>query len=241
MEYKSTPFEVKDINKGERSAVIAFATYNNIDHGGDVLRPGAFKKSWAENKSDIRFFLNHDRSQAPGKALDFFDSGDSANAKAFLGTHTLGEDTLKMMDEGVITDASFGYIPIKKEMIDVKGRSVRELKEVKQREFSVLTDWGMNPLSKVSSVTKSLGNKDLFEIKTRIEKLEKFCRNTTASDETIKYFLQEIKSLHEFVAEIDTADTHEISEPDASETGKTNDNEEILATLQLLNLKASMS
>ena len=241
LEYKSTPLEVKDLDRSKRTAVIAFATYNNVDRGGDILRPGAFKKSWNENKSDIRFFLNHDPSQAPGKGLDFFDDGDHANVKAYLGTHTLGEDTLKMMDEGIITDASFGFNTIQSNNIDVKGKSVRELKEVRQREFSVLTDWGMNPASKVLRVTKSLNGDAYKAISDRLAKLEKFCRNTTASDECIKNILQEVKSLQSIVSQFDTADTHDANEPTASGEGNTTVSDEIIATLKLLTLKAALS
>lgn len=244
MEYKSTPIEVKGIDKGKRTADIAFATYNNIDRGKDILRPGAFKKSWTERKSDIRFFLNHDPSQAPGKALDFYDDTNQAVAKAYLGTHTLGEDTLKMMDEGIITDASFGFRTEKKNMIDVKGETVRELLEVNQREFSVLTDWGMNPLSKVRSVSKSLYGFDMMELKTRINKLEKFCRNTTASDDTIKTLLQEVKALQSLVAGFDTATTHD-DEPDASDPNEVLEGEEgmrntVLSRIKLLHTQMAL-
>src|SRR5687767_3518360 len=98
MEYKSIKFEKKDIDKGQRTAVIAFATYNNIDRDGDVLRRGAFNKSWQEAKEDIRFFLNHDKTQVPGRPIEFWEDDNHAYAKAYLGTHTLGEDVLKMMD-----------------------------------------------------------------------------------------------------------------------------------------------
>jgi HK97 family phage prohead protease len=241
VEYKSIQFELKGVDKGKRTADIAFATYNNIDRGKDILRPGAFKKSWTERKSDIRFFLNHDPSQAPGKALEFYDDNNQAVAKAFLGTHTLGEDTLKMMDEGIITDASFGYRVEKKNFIDVKGEQIRELLEVNQREFSVLTDWGMNELSKVRSVQKNLAGIDLEELKARINKIEKFCRNTTASDETIKSLLQDVKVLQSLVAGFDTATTHD-DEPDASDPNEVLEGEQntVLSRIKLLHTQMAL-
>jgi HK97 family phage prohead protease len=225
LEFKSTAFEIKSLDKGTRTAVIAFATYNNVDRTNDILRKGAFTKTWAENKSDIRFFFNHDPNQVPGKPLEFTEDDNHAYAKAYLGTHTLGEDTLKMMDEGIITDSSFGYKAIRHNLIEVKSvvegkpttKKARELKEVYQGEFSVLTHWGANPLSKVKNVNKGF-DADAEELKSLLVKMENFCRNTTASDDAIKSILgqiAEIKSLLSF----DTAGTHDDAPP-ASKTGR---------------------
>jgi HK97 family phage prohead protease len=213
LEFKSTAFEVKDINKGDRTAVIAFATYNNVDKTNDILRKGAFNKTWAENKSDIRFFFNHDPNQVPGKPLDFFEDDNHAYAKAYLGTHTLGEDTLKMMDEGIITDSSFGYKAVRHSMIEVKSsnKKARELKEVYQGEFSVLTHWGANPLSKVKNVTKGY-YEDMEGLKERFLRLNKFIRNTTASDDAIKAAIKEADEIKSILFD-DTADTSDGTPP----------------------------
>jgi HK97 family phage prohead protease len=154
-EYKAINFEVKDLDKGKREAVIAHATYNSMDRVKDISRKGMFTKSWKESKEDIGFLLNHDENQTPGKILDVWEDDEHAYTKAFCGTHTLGNDTLIMMDEGVIKKASFGYIVEKKSYIEVKGQKVRELKEVKHLETSVLTKLQAHPDSKVISVTKA--------------------------------------------------------------------------------------
>ena len=206
MEYKSIKFEKKDIDKGSRTAVIAFATYNNIDRDGDVIRRGAFTKSWNEAKSDIRFFLNHDKTQVPGRPLEFWEDDTHAYAKAYLGTHTLGEDTLKMMDEGIITDSSFGFLPIPERTGKIPGKG-REFKGVIQKEFSVLTHWGANPLSGVKEVRKDFSS-ELTEIKEHLDIMEKFCRNTTATDQSIQLVLKQIDITKEIISKYDTADTH---------------------------------
>lgn len=164
IETKSIQFELKDMDKAKRTAVIAHANYDNIDKGKDISRKGMFTKSWNESKGDISFYLNHNDEQAPGKVIDVFEDGSKAYTKAWLGTHTLGNDTLIMMDEQIIKNASFGYIPEKKNYIQVKGQMVRELVEVKHIETSVLTKMPMNPLTGVISVTKSFN--DVPEFKT---------------------------------------------------------------------------
>lgn len=244
LEYKSTIFEVKDINKGERSAVIAFATYNNVDRTKDVLRKGSFNRSWT-NKADIRLFLNHDPNLVPGKPMDFWEDDSHAYTKAFFGTHTLGEDTLKMLDEGVITDSSFGFKTVKANKIEVKGEAVRELKEIQHFETSVLTHWGANPLSKVQLVTKGLSWSTVEDLKQSIEKMEKFCHNSNASDETIIKMMDELKAMQNIISTFnDTADTLD-EDPAASENVNDNeegeDQDELLSELLLLNAKISMS
>lgn len=276
MERKSIPFELKDIDKSSRTAVIAHAAYNNIDLTNDISRKGMFTKSWNESKTDINFYLNHNDEQAPGKVTDVYEDDQFAYTKAWLGTHTLGNDVLIMMDEGVIKKASFGYATVRSNSIDVKGKKVRELKEVVHYETSVLTKMPANPKAGIRNVTKSLFNlseikslslteqgilksiiasdqgileelirlsatqevtSDLYtwvcwnisrraemmgsirselrynsgelkELAAHIKTMENFCRNTKASDETIKTILLEIADTKQFISAYNTADTH---------------------------------
>jgi HK97 family phage prohead protease len=230
MEYKAIGLELKDIDKGKRTAVIAHAAYNNIDRVKDISRKGMFNKSWRENKDDIAFYLNHKSDLTPGKTLEFWEDDSKAFTKAYLGTHTLGEDVLKMLDEGIITKASFGYI-VEKNYIEVKGEKIRELKEVRHMETSVLTVLQANPLAGIVSVTKSLDlSNALAELKASVNKMEVFCRNTTATDESIKSLLGEIEEAKTIISKYDTADTQLITEPDASK-------KEFSNALHLLKLK----
>jgi HK97 family phage prohead protease len=205
-ETKSIILEVKDFDKGKREAVIAHAAYNNIDRTKDISRKGMFNKSWTDNKEDISFYKNHDSNQVPGKPVDFWEDDSFAYTKVFLGTHTMGEDTLKMLDEGIIKKASFGYIAEKKNFIEVKGEKVRELKEVRHIETSVLTVLQANPLASVRSVTKAADD-DILELRESLLLMEKFCRNTGATDAAIKSILLEIEQAKHILYRYDTADT----------------------------------
>ncbi len=138
-----------------------------------------FTKSWSESKEDINFYLNHNDEQAPGKVVDVYEDGSAAYTKAWLGTHTLGNDVLTMMDEGVIKKASFGYITKKANKITVKGRKVRELKEVAHIETSVLTKLPCNPSAGVRSVVKSLA-----EIKALSSNEQSLLKRIMGNDQT---------------------------------------------------------
>lgn len=217
MERKSINFELKDLDKSNRTAIIAHAAYDNIDFTKDISRKGMFTKSWQESKDNINFYLNHNDEQAPGKVVDVYEDPQYAYTKAWLGTHTLGNDVLTMMDEGIIKKASFGYITQKSAPITVKGQKVRELKEVTHLETSVLTKMPANIKAGVMSVTKAFEGITEAEIKEFYEHLttlEKFCRNTKASDGCIKAMLQEVENTKQFISEYNTAFT--LKEPGAS-------------------------
>lgn len=237
LEYKSLPLKVDDLSKDSRTAVIAHATYDNIDLMGDICRPGMFNKSWNEHKADIKFYVDHDPAQKPGIVLDVWETKAQAFTKVKFGNYTLGNDMLEMVDMGVIDGASFGFRATKSNRLEVKGKKVRELKEVYHGETTLANALPpINPLSRVVLVTKA-GEPLLIELKARLEKLENFCRNTTASDECIHHVLLEVKAINDIIN--DTADTHD-DEPDASENGKETESE-ILTHLKLLNAKMSMS
>jgi len=282
VERKSINFEVKDLDKTKRTAIISHAVYDNIDQTGDISRRGMFTKSWRESRNDISLYFNHDDTQSPGKVTDVYEDNQKAYTKSWYGTHTLGNDVLTMMDEGIITKASFGYITEKKNYIDVKGRRVRELIEVRHLETSVLTKMPANLKAGIESVTKAFMNlsevktltqaeqtilkkiasqdqatlqdliniagnldpkSDLFtwvsyaisrradmmgdvrgqlkwnsgELKAMndyVSKLEKFCRNTTASDDCIKAITNELEEAKSLISQHNTAFT--LTEPGAS-------------------------
>ena len=301
VERKFIDFELKGIDKGKREAVIAHATYDDIDRVGDIARKGMFTKSWNESKSDINFYLNHNDEQAPGKVVDVFEDNQHAYTKTWLGTHTLGNDVLLMMDEGVIKKASFGYATIRSNKIEVKSKKVRELKEVIHFETSVITKIPAHNKSGVISVTKSLFNlsevktlttdeqtilkniissdqnileqlvilsgsvdqssdlyswvtyyisrradmlggvrdnlkyntKELKQLSSHIIALEKFVRNTNASDDCIKTIQTEIDETKQLISEYNTADTHAGNNP--PEPAASIEEKELLSVLTTFN------
>ncbi len=155
--YKSASNSIMDVDLGKRTALTAYATYGTLDRDKDRAHKGMFTKSWQEFK-DVRIFLNHDKTQAPGKLYDgntttsLWEDDKHAYAKMWMGTHTLGSDVLKMMDEKVITDSSYYMVPIKYDKNESGGYNYRE---VFQKEVSVLTHWGAHPESKILAVQKS--------------------------------------------------------------------------------------
>lgn len=233
LEYKAIePFELSELSAEHRTAIIAHCVYDNIDRAGDVARRGMFTKSWKENKA-IDFLIDHDKNKKPGQVIGLFDDEKKAYTKVKFSASTLGTDTMIMMDEGIIKGASFGFYTIKANKLDVKGRKVRELKEVLQDETTVA--YSKNPINHLAGVVKvtKTDMEAIVEFRSHIERLESFCHNTKASDETIINILAEIKAAKEIISQYDTAFTPLITEPDASRT----DNDSFREKLLLLNLQ----
>ena len=198
MEQKSISLELKDINRKSREIVFAHAVYNNIDHTGDISKPGMFNKSWKEQKSKIGFYINHDENKSPGHPVDFWEDETKAYTKASIDNSQLGDDTIEMVDNGIISNASFGFNTMRREYKSIMNRRVRELKEVKHLESSLVTYDRMpaNSLAGIVSMTKTNDQKNiLIELKEKIDQLETFCRETKASDNCILAILTEIDEL----------------------------------------------
>lgn len=177
MEKKAVPFELKDFSAGSRTAVIAHAVYNNIDRAGDISRKGMFTKSWKENKN-IDFLFNHEEKAVVGNVTRVFEDEEKAYTEVKFGNWTLGNDVLEMAEAGVLKGASFGYVAEKKSFITVKGKKVRELKEVYHGETSLLTVMPCNPLAGVVSLTKSLEGMEIKQLSpTEQEALKKILVN----------------------------------------------------------------
>lgn len=207
IEYKSFNCELKDVDKTGRNMVGAFTAYNNLDSDGDIGRKGMFTKTWAENFSRIKHLLNHDATMPVGKIEKLWEDDNHAFYKSKVGTHKLGDDVLEMADSGLLTEHSYGYNRIKEN----KSKEGMELLEVKQWEFSNLTSWGANESTPLISFSKSQDKEQLtIKMVKRSAALEKFCRSTTATDETIELLLLESKQLTQIILDIQNTTEPEI-------------------------------
>lgn len=206
---KSFDLAVKDVDMESRTVVQAYTRYNVKDSDGDYGRKGMFTKTWSENSHRIKHLLNHDTTKPVGAIKELWDDSEFAYYKSKIGTHTLGDDYIKMADSGLITEASYGYQTIKQNKVD----DGNELLEVKLWEVSSLTAWGANQYTPIISLTKSLNKEENADkVGTRIKALEKFCKNTTATDETIELLLLELKQLQQLFIELSTKSTQPVEE-----------------------------
>lgn len=177
-------FEVKDVDPKTGFFKQAYTRYDVVDSDNERGRKGMFTKTWSENKSRVRHILNHDYTHPLGSPQKFYDDGDLAVMESQIGTHTEGQDFLKMVDSKLIKEASYGYNVIKSNKL--KDGST-ELLEVKLWEVSSLTGWGANEHTPVLAYQKGISRADLFEEFTeRYLALESFCYKSTATDKTLQ-------------------------------------------------------
>ena len=219
-QYKSglsgASFKDADVSKGIVTGY--FASFGNKDADGDIIIAGAFAKTIAENgpsstKPRIKHLLNHDVTKPLGKLLLLQEDAKGLYYESQIGTHTLGKDFIKMVESGLVTEHSIGFKTIKE---DTKTEA-NYMSELKLWEGSSLTAWGSNGETPLTGM-KGL---KLDELNTRIKALDKFCRNSTATDETIDLLLIEIKQLQQYIIDLKATEPNKITLPDEGKDVKT--------------------
>ncbi len=221
--------EFKDLDTSKRTAIIKHAVYGSIDKVGDISHKGMFTKSW--NEGLPKFYFNHDKERKPGKALRVFEDNEGAYTEVKFSNTTLGNDVMEMISDGTIEGASYGYITIKKDYSEIKGRKIRNLREVKHPETSILNIEPAHDGAQVVSLIKALddieeeditellswGNEHIISLKSYIQKIEGYCHKAKASDETIISLQNGLVEYKQIITDYDTALTSLATKPDASE------------------------
>lgn len=231
-----SPLVFKDI-EGRKGIVTGyFADFNSLDSDGDVILPGSFARTInatgpSSAKPRIKHLMNHDVSQPLGVLMVLQEDKKGLYYESKLGNHNLGMDFIKMAESGLITEHSIGYQTKKYNQITAwedykEGDIRRELVEIKLWEGSSLTAWGANGNTPLTGMKNQM---EINKLINKAEAVEKFCRETKATDETIemlllynKQLLQSITDLKSTQPSADTApDEVTIEEkPDATEQQK---------------------
>jgi HK97 family phage prohead protease len=190
---------LKDID--EKGVVtFYFSAFGNRDSDGDITLPGAFKKTFSENKERVRHFKNHDSRLTPGvvKELGEDTFGAWARSQLILGTQ-LGRDTYEEYKAGAIKEHSFGFEYTKWNTTEDPGtrERTRTVSEYKLWEVSSLNSWGANPLTYTVDVKSE---KDLIEYFDVLLSLQK----GQFSDEYLKTVELKIKQIEQHIKTLNT-------------------------------------
>jgi len=210
--YKSIilPASFKDVD-GKKGIVTGyFASFDNVDADGDIIRKGAFTRSINNNgpksaQPRIKHLMNHDISKPLGRLTDLHEDNKGLVYESQIGTHSLGQDFVKMVESGMITEHSIGYKTEKQKAIqsfaDYKKNPTKGLNEilsVKMYEGSSLSGvWGVNPMTPITGIKA-----DINYLVEKQKALEAFCRNTDATDETIEMLLLHTKQLSQIILDL---------------------------------------
>lgn len=237
--YKTLDFQLKEVDKASRKVRGYFSAFDKVDSYGDVVRKGAFAKTIMEQgpastRPRIKHLMNHDVNKPLGKIAELTEDEYGLLYSSEIGSHALGEDFLKMAESGLITEHSIGYSVVKQNQLkDWKeakdGDAIWELVELKLYEGSSLTGWGVNQFTPL--LPKAI--KDTGKIADRIKSLEKFCRNTDATDETIELLLLEVKQLSQLIIDLTAEEKSTVPDATTQPQQKTLDSSLILAYLSI--------
>jgi HK97 family phage prohead protease len=199
-----------------------FSKFDNVDSDGDIMKPGAFTKTIREQgpasaQPRIKHLLNHDPSQPLGKLLTLREDEYGLYYESQVGTHDGGEDFIKMVESGLITEHSIGFKIIKRNQIQSyedyykkPSLGMFDITEVKLYEGSSLTAWGANALTPITSLK---GDKtfDVDMIVAKSAAIDKFCRNTMATDDTIQMLLLHSKQLAQLILDMKSNTTEPVT------------------------------
>lgn len=190
--YKSFEGNVKDVDSKEGIVSGYFSAFGMVDADGDIMMPGAFKRSiqdWGPDaKGRVKHLLNHDPSQPLGKIMELREDEYGLYYRSKIGSHKLGQDFVKMVESGLIGEHSIGFRILREQ----KGIEANEIHEVMLFEGSSLTAWGANEYTPILGI-KSF--EQCAKIQEQIKSFEKFIRNSDVTDETIELCLIKVRQL----------------------------------------------
>lgn len=149
----TVPLEIKSLENREFEG--HGSIFGNEDLGGDVVLPGAFKRSLKQHAkagSNPQMFWMHDPSRVLGKWLEMHEDASGLRVKGVLADTPLGNEIRTLLQMDAVKGLSIGYQTLDQDY-DSEGR--RLLKELELWEVSVVS-LPMNPLAQVAHAKSQL-------------------------------------------------------------------------------------
>lgn len=216
---ENAPASIKDVDGKQGIVSGYFAHFDSVDSDKDVIRKGAFEKTIRDNgpgslKPRIKHLLNHDSTMPLGKLLTLKEDAKGLYYESQIGQHSLGQDFIKMIESGLISEHSIGFRTIKRNQLREwseakENEAVFELTELKLWEGSSLTAWGANMNTPIVGMKSEQKAKVASK---RIDLLTKAMREGTFTDETFDLLEIELKQLQQLYIDL----SEKTTEPEAS-------------------------
>ena len=155
MDTKSFRFSVKDIDDQGLFEGYA-AVFGNVDRTGDVIEPGAFRKTLQENP-ELPILWQHNPAEPIGLTVAAVEDNRGLRVKGQLNLETTrGREAYALMKQGVLRGLSIGYDTVK----EAWDGTTRKIKEIRLWEWSLVT-FPANPLAQVESIKAVVPFQDL--------------------------------------------------------------------------------
>jgi HK97 family phage prohead protease len=155
-ERMTVPVEWKAATGGGPGELEGYVSvFGNVDLGGDVVLPGAFRKTladWSTSKQPLPLIADHELSTEGviGSVKQAREDGVGLWIRAGFSSDPKAQSIRTKMIEGHLKGMSFTYDAVKQYMGQMGGKSVRFLQELKWFEATV-TPFPMNTLALASA------------------------------------------------------------------------------------------
>lgn len=208
---------VMDVDMMKKTVKAVWSRMYNTDLDRDIIVPEAYTKTLSENgpagKNMIWSLVDHNPSfkNALGKPKELYVDGDKLVAVTKILDTQIGEDMIKMYNEGLINQHSIGFATVKSEMDN--ATDTRTIKELKLYEGSAVL-WGANPDTPTLEMMKGFDPPKIKKNLTdRLTKLAKAFRHGTFTDETFSLMEIEIEQIKQQIEALTTQPAQAV-EPD---------------------------
>jgi HK97 family phage prohead protease len=157
------------------------SVFNNVDQGGDVVLPGAFKKTldgWSRARQPMPLLADHQLSTdgVIGSVVHAVEDHFGLKVRARFSSIPKAQDIRTRMIEGHLRGMSFTYEPKRSYRGEKDGKQVRFLQEVRIYEATV-TPFPMNELALASA---KAGPDDHAAAVAKLERLEQWAAGAQA-------------------------------------------------------------
>lgn len=163
MNLKSVPTEFKVSPDGQFEGHAAY--FGNRDSYGDIIQPGAFTRTLANDRGRIKVLWQHSSSEPIGLPTEMREDDRGLFVRATIADTARGRDALALMRAGIVNELSIGYDTVKAEQAE---NGDRKLLEIRLWEFSPVT-WAANELARITSVKNA---SDLDAVLDKLERLQ---------------------------------------------------------------------
>lgn len=191
---------LKDVDEAKGIVTGYFSIFGNKDSDGDIIMSGAFRKSIQENGPEssrprILHLLQHDVWRPLAKPHVLREDEKGLYFESKISDTSYGRDTIKLYQDGVLTEHSIGFNIVKHERDE--NTDTTKLTELKLWEGSTVS-WGANMMALVSEV-KSMGNKEVFDILLKkMTALERAVKGSY-TDDTARQLEIELKQIQQII------------------------------------------
>jgi len=198
----------RDIDVSKRVLTGYLSQVEVKDRLGDIVDRKAFNMTLAERKDDIFFLNQHNWTQPHGKFAELeVDNYGLKFVSNPLPNTSYSNDVLELVEKGILTTNSIGYIATK----TTQEGGARRIKELKLFEGSTVT----MPANEGAIIT-GIKSMTLEEVKDKEKLILKAFRNGKFTDETFSLLEIALKDLQIQAYELGKKDALQKSDNTAS-------------------------